>query len=202
MVASGEHPQWESQPGEMESIIPTKGRTGQGRGWAITPELDRTLERARGRLRSAAAAAAPSTERKQPVATNENMAVARRFLEDLVSTGNPALAGELLAPDFVLRFGGNPPMDGDGFKQLLGMFRSAFPDLRVTVEDEIAEGEKVATRFTWRGTHRGAFQGIAPTGRGCLRRAYQERGACMLQANALIPLVSGHDAKGARRQAA
>jgi steroid delta-isomerase-like uncharacterized protein len=99
------------------------------------------------------------------MSTEENKAIVRRFLEELVSTGDPALADELLASNYVLHFGGNPPMDGQGFRQFLGMFRSAFPDLRVTVEDEIAEGDKVATRFTWRGTHRGPFQGIAPTGK-------------------------------------
>src|SRR5919197_1783475 len=99
------------------------------------------------------------------MSTEENKAIVRRFLEELVSTGNPALADELLASNYALHFGGNPPMDGQGFRQFLGMFRAAFPDLRVTVEDEIAEGDKVATRFTWRGTHRGPFQGIAPTGK-------------------------------------
>ena len=50
-------------------------------------------------------------------------------------------------------------------KQYVGVFHSAFPDFRVTLEDQIAEGKKVVNRWTVRGTHRGEFQGVAPTGK-------------------------------------
>jgi len=94
----------------------------------------------------------------------ENTALVRRFLEGLVSTGDPALAAELLAPDYVVHDAGNPPLDRAGFQQFLGALRAAFPDVRVTVADAIAAGDQVAARWTWRGTHRGAFLGLAPTG--------------------------------------
>ena len=94
-----------------------------------------------------------------------NTALVRRFLEDLVSTGDPALAAELLAPDYVVHYAGNPPLDRDGFRQFLGALRAAFPDVRVTVEDAIAQGDQVAARWTWRGIYRGAFLGLAPTGK-------------------------------------
>jgi len=55
-------------------------------------------------------------------------------------------------------------MDRDGFLQFLGALRSAFPDLSVTVEDLHADGDEVAVRWTWSGTHQAQFLGIPPTG--------------------------------------
>jgi predicted ester cyclase len=56
-------------------------------------------------------------------------------------------------------------MDGESTKQFFDMFHAAFPDSSRTIEDQIAEGELVATRVTLNGTHRGEFQGISPTGK-------------------------------------
>jgi steroid delta-isomerase-like uncharacterized protein len=82
-----------------------------------------------------------------------------------VSAGNLALADELLAPDYVMHFPGAPAsVDREGHKQLVMMFRTGFPDWNETVEDVIAEGDKVVIRVTGRGTHEGEFQGIPPTG--------------------------------------
>lgn len=53
----------------------------------------------------------------------------------------------------------------ESFKRLVSSYRSAFPDLHDTIEEQIAEGDRVATRFTMRATHRGEFLGIAPAGR-------------------------------------
>ena len=53
----------------------------------------------------------------------------------------------------------------EGAKQFVTMFRTAFPDLHFTIEDQIAEGDMVVTRWTARGTHRGDFQGVLATGR-------------------------------------
>ena len=53
----------------------------------------------------------------------------------------------------------------DKMKEYVGVFHSAFPDFRVTLEDQIAEGDKVVNRWTVRGTHQGEFQGISPTGK-------------------------------------
>jgi len=93
---------------------------------------------------------------------DENKAAVRRFWEDLVGTGNSSLANDLLAPGYVVHYAGNPPMDRDGFLEAL---RTAFPDVAVTVEDLLAEGDDVAVRWTWRGTQQGAFLGISPTGK-------------------------------------
>jgi predicted ester cyclase len=95
----------------------------------------------------------------------ENKAIARRIFE-VFNTGNLALADELVAADVIDH---QPPPGIEsglaGFKQLVLMLRAGFPDLHVTVEDIIAEGDKVVGRTTIRGSHTGEFMGMAPTGK-------------------------------------
>jgi steroid delta-isomerase-like uncharacterized protein len=97
----------------------------------------------------------------------ENKTIARRFNEDVWGRGDQAALEELLDPDFVDHdaLPGQPP-GREGHKQILAAFRSAFPDLNVTTEDIVAEGDKVVSRWTARGTHQGELLGIAPTGNG------------------------------------
>jgi steroid delta-isomerase-like uncharacterized protein len=99
-------------------------------------------------------------------AQDKNKGVMRRFVEEFQSGANESVAEELLAPDFVDHspFPGVSP-DRDGVKRLFAALHVAFPDLRATIHDQIAEGDRVATRKTLRGTHRGEFRGISPTGR-------------------------------------
>jgi steroid delta-isomerase-like uncharacterized protein len=95
-----------------------------------------------------------------------NKAIIRRIVEEIQNGGNLALIDELLAPNFVNHTpapGLSP--DREGIKHLFSMFRAAFPDGSMTIEDMIAEEEKVVTRKTYRGTHLGEFLGIPPTGR-------------------------------------
>jgi steroid delta-isomerase-like uncharacterized protein len=93
-------------------------------------------------------------------------AIQRRFVEEYQSKGEVATAEELLAPDFVdhTPFGPFAP-DRDGVLALFAMLREAFPDLRAEIHDMVAEGDKVVTRKTFHGTHRGPFMGIDPTGK-------------------------------------
>jgi len=77
--------------------------------------------------------------------------------------GGPAEA--LCASDYTAVIGGNPPMNLEGHQQFASMFYSAFPDLNHTIEDTVAETEKVVVRFTLRGTHTGNFMGIPATGK-------------------------------------
>jgi steroid delta-isomerase-like uncharacterized protein len=99
------------------------------------------------------------------VSIEENKAIVRRFMEELLSTDNLSVADEILAPDFRFYFAGSPnPMDLERYKEFLVARRAAFPDRRFVVEDMIAEGDKVSARFTMRGTHKGEFRGIAPSG--------------------------------------
>ena len=95
----------------------------------------------------------------------ENKATYRRWFEEVVSGGDIALADELLAPGYRMHFPGFPgPVDAETHKQLVMMFRNAFPDWRETIEDVIAEGDRVVIRVTGTGTHEGDFQGVPATG--------------------------------------
>lgn len=100
------------------------------------------------------------------MSVEQNKKLYRRWFEDVVTGGNLELADELLAEDYVLHFPGMPqPIDRVGHKQLVLMFRTAFPDWAETVDDVIAENDKVVIRVTGTGTHRAEFQGIPPTGK-------------------------------------
>jgi steroid delta-isomerase-like uncharacterized protein len=96
----------------------------------------------------------------------DNKAIVRRSFEQLFSEGDLSVADEVFAADFI----GHDPALGreihgpEEFKQFARMYRAAFPDLKLTVEDQIAEGDLVVTRFSARGTHRGELMGIPPTG--------------------------------------
>ena len=100
------------------------------------------------------------------MAEEENKAVVRRFFEELLSTDIFAVADEILSSDFRFYFAGSPdPMNLEQYKEFLVARRAAFPDRRFVVEDIIAEEDKVSARFTMRGTHKGEFRGLAPSGR-------------------------------------
>jgi steroid delta-isomerase-like uncharacterized protein len=101
------------------------------------------------------------------MSTEENKAVVRRLLQDVWNRGDLDRLVEIVAPQFI-RHG---PMPEDetrgpqGVGALISAYRATYPDLRVTVEDQIAEGSLVVTRWAASGTHRGELMGIAPTGR-------------------------------------
>jgi predicted ester cyclase len=98
-----------------------------------------------------------------------NRAIGRRVLLELWGQGKLELADELYAPDYVDHVARGPEpgrVSGpEGIKQPVNMFRTAFPDLTYTVEEEMAERDLVLTRFSARGTNRGPFLGAPPTGR-------------------------------------
>jgi steroid delta-isomerase-like uncharacterized protein len=98
--------------------------------------------------------------------TSENKVVMRRFVE-FINTGSEKLAEELISPEAVFHVPGRPePMRGPaGYLAVIGMMRSAFPDIQWKLEEMIAEDDKVAARFTMRGTHQGSFFGVPPTGK-------------------------------------
>lgn len=100
------------------------------------------------------------------MSTHENKALYRRWFQDVVTKGDLNLADEMLASDYVLHFPGMPkPLDREMHKSLVAMFRSGFPDWAETVEDVIAEADRVVVRVSGRGSHLGDFQGIPATGR-------------------------------------
>jgi len=95
-----------------------------------------------------------------------NKIVMHRFLE-FINTASEILAQELISPDAIFHVPGHPePMRGPaGYLTIIGMMRGGFPDIQWTLEEMVAEGDKVAARFTMRGTHRGTFFGVPPTGK-------------------------------------
>jgi steroid delta-isomerase-like uncharacterized protein len=96
----------------------------------------------------------------------DNKTVCRRLIDEVVNRGNLALADSIIAPSYVYHGAGGLELRGpEGIKQLVTIYRTAFPDLKMTIDDMIAEGDKVATRWTARGTHRGDLAGVAATGR-------------------------------------
>jgi predicted ester cyclase len=96
-----------------------------------------------------------------------NKAVVIRFNKEVIEKGDESAFQELMAQDFVNRTA--TPGTSAGPEGMLSTFnrvlRPAFPDLRVDIHDQVAEGDKVTTRKTLYGTHRGEIMGIAPTGR-------------------------------------
>ena len=99
------------------------------------------------------------------MSTEENKAQTRQIIEQGWNKGNLETLDELISPDFVNHTPVNPSENREQFKQRLAMFRTAFPDLVMTVEDMIAEGDKVVTRWRARGTHQGDFRSIPATGK-------------------------------------
>jgi len=96
-----------------------------------------------------------------------NKETARRYLEEVYGQGNLDLIDELLDPTIEDHedFGDQKPAGKTGIKELVKAFRAAFPDIRVSIEDMVAEGDRVCVRCSWVGTHQGEFAGIAATGK-------------------------------------
>jgi predicted ester cyclase len=98
--------------------------------------------------------------------TEANKANARRFIDEVVNRGNVAVIDELSGPNFVDHTAppGVPPTV-EGTKVFLTMLRAAFPDLHATIEDQVAEGDRVVQRVTSHGTMSGDFQGMPASGK-------------------------------------
>jgi steroid delta-isomerase-like uncharacterized protein len=85
------------------------------------------------------------------------------FFEEVYNKGRVSFLDEILAPDFVSHDRGNPTHDKDGIKLVVGAIRSAFPGVQFTADDVIADGDRVAARFTMRGKQTGEFMGVPAT---------------------------------------
>jgi predicted ester cyclase len=110
-----------------------------------------------------------SKSEEDPVSAEENKRLARVAIQ-IWTTGDVGAADEIYAPDYVNHQHHDPddPRDLQGLeamKTFAAEFRDAFPDFRDSIDIQLAEGDMVATRFTSRGTHRGAFMGVEPTNR-------------------------------------
>ena len=99
--------------------------------------------------------------------SEENKALVHRYFEEIWNKGNLDLVDDLFTTNFVRHgpVGTEGEVRGlEGFKGLVSSYRSGLPDLRIPIEDLIAEGDRGVTRWTARGTHQGELIGNAPTG--------------------------------------
>jgi len=105
------------------------------------------------------------------MSTETNKAICRRFLEQVYNEQRVDLVQEFLAEDLVQHIAGGPPAPPgpESFKEGLTMALAAFPDIQLTYDDEIAEGDKVVFLWTMTATHQGEFMGIPATGKQITR---------------------------------
>ena len=96
------------------------------------------------------------------MSTEQNKAVVRRFITEVLTGRNTGVADELLAPNYVNRL---TRMDREGFKAMGAGLGAAIPDLRFQIENLVAEGDAVVARFTMEGTHTGSLMGESPSGK-------------------------------------
>jgi predicted ester cyclase len=136
------------------------------------------------------------------MSTEENKAIYRRFMEVIVNNKQLNRVEECIAADMVEHTPGLSS-GAAGLRQDFEGFFSAFPDMRVIIEDLLAEGDKVAARYSWIGTHQGVFNDIPPTGKQvtvmgldlwrlhdgkCIEHWNQESNLGLLQQLGVIPL--------------
>jgi steroid delta-isomerase-like uncharacterized protein len=98
--------------------------------------------------------------------SENNKAIIRKFIEEVINQNKVDRMTDLVVEDFVEA----DPFPGqgqgrEGLKEVLAMMRAAFPDMHWVVDEMVAEEDKVATRFTWTGTHKGSFLGVPATGK-------------------------------------
>lgn len=96
------------------------------------------------------------------MSAQRDKAVVERFVDEVMNAGNLAAADELIDPDHV----NHDPTAPEGVKELISMYREAFPDIRFHTGEMFADGEgRVAHRWTFTGTHQGEMMGVEPTGK-------------------------------------
>ena len=100
------------------------------------------------------------------MSTEDNKAASRRFYEEVINQKQLAVVDEVVGSNYLSHdFPPGLPPGREGLKIFISVFHAAFPDGHLTIDQMIAEGDTVATRLTFHGTHTGEFQGIAPTGK-------------------------------------
>ena len=101
------------------------------------------------------------------MSAEENKAIVRRINDEVWNKGDLDVIDELIADEAVVTVIGAPEevRGPQGFRGFVVMYRTAFPDLRITIDEMIGEGDVVVTRWTATGTHEGELMGIAPTGK-------------------------------------
>ena len=97
--------------------------------------------------------------------SEQHKRLVRRVIEEVYNKGDFAVVDQLAAGDLLIHMASQEIRGREGAKQYVAALRAGFPDLHIAIEDQIAEGDRVVTRWTARGTHTGQFQGIPPTGK-------------------------------------
>jgi len=128
-----------------------------------------TGENTAGAVGDSATSAGPTTSAgsgttNQPIG-EVNERIMERFTREFLPTGDAALAEEFISPDIVMHFAGQEQRGRDTYLGIVAANSAAFPDLRWTVNQLVADGDTVAVRYTMTGTHRGTFAGVAATGK-------------------------------------
>jgi predicted ester cyclase len=186
-IAEGDKVAWRwtfrgTQIGPLMGIPPTGktvtmtgitiDRVGQGRiveRWSAIDNLGvlqqlGVIPGPTGEAGSATVSSPPPAVPSAAADIDANKAIDRRYAEEVLDRGKLGVIDEICAVDYVGHVPGMPPMDREGDKQLIGMLRTAFRDLRCTIDDQIAEGDRVVHRLTCSGTHDGDFMGVPPSG--------------------------------------
>jgi steroid delta-isomerase-like uncharacterized protein len=96
--------------------------------------------------------------------SEENKALARKFFR-MFEIGDPGMADEIIAADYYNHDAPDPNIGSEGIKAAVTMFKNAFPDAQLKIAFQLAEEDKVVTRYTWSGTHQGEYFGISATGK-------------------------------------
>ena len=97
------------------------------------------------------------------MAQNDNKKLSKRLFEEVWNKGNLDIIEEFIASDYIIHMGSKDLIGVDRYKNFIRAYRRAFPDISYTVDDLIAEDDKVVERWTARGTHKGEIWGIPPT---------------------------------------
>jgi steroid delta-isomerase-like uncharacterized protein len=103
----------------------------------------------------------------------ENKTLLHRVFDEALNAGNFSLLDQLFAGDFVDNATPEQLPGPRGVRDYFQAVRTGFPDMHVTIDDLLAEDDKVVIRTTWRGTHLGSYEGIAPTGKPVTRTMIQ-----------------------------
>src|ERR1051325_894980 len=112
-----------------------------------------------------AAPPAPDETEQTMADTQANMTAVRRIFEEGINKGDTAVVAELIDDRYVNHDMPAPAPGPEGFNQVIAMFKGAFPDLDITLDDVIGDGDKVCTRGHFTGTHSGEFMGVPATGK-------------------------------------
>ncbi len=150
--------------------------------------------------------------------SEQNKAIVRRLVEELWNKGNLSVADQLFTPNYTHHDSSSPDFGHgpESERKRATLYRTAFPDLRLTIEDIIAEGDIVMARWSCQGTHKGDLNGIAPTGKhftisgvttvrflnGKLAEGYVNWDALgMMQQLGVVPQLAAKDQTAAKAQA-